>query len=244
MKLKHLLGQGENQLKNSDTIKTRPIEALESDEYFVNCKLEFLTKNSSEEDFRYTVFVQDSRGVTDQVSADFTVGPDLPPNAAIQLEEFYLREEGTDTARITASDATTTDGDQIERTWSYRLAPSGAIPEELDLDPEGFSPLTKAPGFQDLSMETGRLQRVGFEKTGVGAFALQLIAKDIWTEETLEEYISPEDYLWDTTIASSQVTNVAPVVSLKAVESQSAEILLLAEGDEDYHCLLYTSRCV
>ncbi|MGI6751854.1 MAG: Athe_2463 domain-containing protein [Anaerovoracaceae bacterium] len=224
----------DNVKKNSETIKTRAIEPLESDEYFTNCKLDFLTKNNTWENLRYTVYVRDSRGETDQVMEDFEVAPDLPPSAAIDIEKTLIREEGKNITMVEAGDISTADGDQLERKWSVHLPPAGTLPEEMEDGEPTFINIEEVDGFQDLSMEKGRCQLVGFHKEGVGAFAVKLKVKDIWIEETLEEYIDEEDFLTDSITIQSQIVNTAPRVSVRPIASQKAEILMLAATDEDY----------
>lgn len=205
-----------NSLENSTSIKTRPIQGMESDELFTNCQLEFLTKNGEEQTFSYTIYAEDGSGKTDLVTAEFTVRPDLAPSAAVALEPTYLREPGTNTARITASDTTATDGDQLARQWS-RIDPSGVE------TPLGVT--TPTLNFEDLSFGAG--QTIAFEKTGVGPFTVGLKVKDVWTEPTLEEYITEEDRKTGETQASAEVINVAPHVSLEPVETKTADLLFL-----------------
>lgn len=233
-----------NELKNNEMIKTRAIQLLRSDEYFTDCKIEFLTKNQNWESFRYTAYIKDSRGKTEQISGEFTVAPDLPPLAAMDLEKIIVREEGCNTAIVEPEDVSVSDGDQMERKWFLYSPPSGTTPEEIKEEDKVFVPLEDIPGFQDISMEEGRLQRVRFGKEGVGAFSIKLDVKDLWTEETLEEYVSEEDYLKDSIIADSQVINIAPTVSVKPIKSQKAEILMLAAGDEDYKVLRETASAL
>lgn len=189
-----------NALNNSENIKTRPIQGLESDELFTNCQLEFLTKYKEERTLRYTVSAEDSSGKTDEVAAEFTVKPDLAPAVKIALEPTYLRESGTNTAKITVSDMTTTDGDQLERTWNLE-------------------------SYDDLSF--GAKQTIAFDKTGVGLFEVRLSVKDVWTEPTLEEYVTEDDRLTGEAMATSEVINVAPHVSLEPAETRTADLLFL-----------------
>jgi len=192
-----------NTLQNSNIIKTRPIQGQESDELFTNCQLEFLTKNPEERLFTYTVYVRDSGGHTDTAVGEFVVTPDLAPKAAVALEPAYLRTAGTNTARITVSDATTTDGDQLERTWSG----------------------TELTGYEDLSF--GSKKDIAFSKTGVGQFEVKLEVTETWTEPTLEEYVTEEDRKRAEVTVTSEVINVAPQVSLEPMETKTADLLFL-----------------
>jgi len=220
VRLYHNLGDGENTLENSEMIKTRPIEALNSDRFFENCRLEFLTKNSTARDYRYIVYVKDERGQTDRVEVDFSVAADHPPMPEILMEEYFIRGMGSDLAEITVEDNTVTDGDQLERTWYFRE------------NEEAWIPLTSLEGYEDLSFGTAK--KVKFLKYGVGSFDVRLDAKDVWTEETLHEYISEEDYLSGTGEGSGEVINVAPVIKLEPIKYQNADITILTAGQNEY----------
>ncbi|MFA7660581.1 MAG: hypothetical protein WCX60_05235, partial [Anaerovoracaceae bacterium] len=219
--LHHNIVSGNNNFNNGDTIKTRPIEAQASDEFFLNCRMEFLTKNMESTDYRYTIYAQDKSGKSDQVTADFSVARDKPPEADLFLESSYIRNAGSNRAQIIVEDGTITDGDQIERTWCFKEegAADWILPAAMD-------------GFVDYSFGTGK--KVGFPKEGVGAFEIKLIAKDVWVEETLSEYITEDDYLTAETIRTSEVINVAPVISLDAIAGKTADITILAGGTAEY----------
>lgn len=222
--LVHNLGAKTNTLQNSTTIKTRPIEGLNSNAFFQNCKLEFLTKNLIASDYRYTVYVKDSRGHEDRVEVDFSVAPDQSPSPMILMESYFLRGTSSNQAEILLEDATTTDGDQVEGTWYYR-----------EKEEESWQPATSRDDFLDYSFGTGK--KVGFTKEGVGLFSVRLDVKELWTEETLPEYVTPEEHLTGTSIAQGEVINVAPIVSLSTIPQLSAEILLLAGGESEFTLL-------
>lgn len=219
--LHHDLVSGNNNLSNGETIKTRPIFEQDSNEYFLNCRLEFLTKNTENTDYRYTVYVEDKSGKTDQVTTDFSVARDKPPEAKLFLESCYIRDAGSNRAQIIAEDGTATDGDQIRRTWFYRRADAAnwILPADMD-------------SFVDFSFGTGK--KVGFPKEGVGAFEIKLIAKDVWVEETLPEYITEIDYLTAEAFGTSEVINVAPIISLDSIPGKTADITILAGGRAEY----------
>ncbi|MDD2215518.1 MAG: hypothetical protein PHE41_02985, partial [Eubacteriales bacterium] len=213
--LHHKPGVEANTFSNSETIKTRPIERLStSDMYFENCRLEFLLKNDVAADCRYTVYVKDSRGNTDQVSVDFSVASDKPPEAEILLESYYVRKPDSNNAQIIVEDGTKTDGDQVERTWYYQ--------KQGDVK---WTPITSMVGYADLSVGTGKI--VGFLKEGVGAFQIKLDVKDLWSEETLPEYVTEDERKTGSVTASADVINVAPVVSLTPLSSKTADIIIL-----------------
>ncbi len=226
----------DNLQENHATIKTRAVTMTQDEEKgFTYLTLEFLTKtpayNSAvpdyTQDFYYEIHVKDSKGDTDTASSTFPVKPDIPPTAAISLDSAFLRNEGTNTAAIKAEDVTVaSDGDEVERTWYY--APSTT--------PSTFTNVTSMNGYQKLSFGTDKI--VGFNKTGVGKFTMKLHVKEVWTEPTLEEYVTDAEHLTDITTANSDVQNVAPIVSLDLLRSTEQEILLLANNNTEYQTLM------
>ena len=218
VRLEHRFESEPNVLQNSERIKTRPMIDTGSTEETLCVELPFLTKNPDPCDFEYRVFARDVRGRTDSVEAVFSVARDEPPDAAIGLSEVWLREQGQNIAKVEAADLSVTDGDQLNRQWTYRATSIGD------------TPLTSMAGYQDLSFGSG--SRVGFDKEGVGPFELLLRVKDVWTEETLPEYVTEADYLTGDAVSSALVDNVAPVVSLEQVQIRELEVLLFAEDLE------------
>lgn len=241
--LVHRLGKGENKLENCPLIRTRPIIAEPSDRYWTNCRLEFLTKNTVNSNFAYKIYARDSRGLWDEVYVEFPVAQDRPPEAKIEVAPSFLRGAGSNTAAILAEDATKTDGDQLQRKWSVANAEGydGVSDRYLSpaaIDPFGksvFADMKTAAGYQDNSFGTGK--SVQFNRTGVGKVRLKLEVKDVWTEETLPEYITEADYLTASALAETEVVNVAPIVSLEPVKPKTADILMLAGGEEEYEKL-------
>jgi hypothetical protein len=218
LRLEHHFGSSANTLQNGARIKTRPLADVGSTEETVCVELPFLTKNATACDFVYRVFAEDVRGHTDSVEVVFPVARDEAPQAAIDLPETWLREKGSNIARIEAADVSVTDGDQLSRQWIYRAT---AIDD---------TPLAEVEGYQDLSFGSG--SRVAFDREGVGPFELELQVRDVWTEETLPEYVLPEDHLTDVGTASALVDNVAPVVHMEPVRSRELDVLLFAENSE------------
>lgn len=203
--------------QNNATIKTRAI-TTSGDQYWMEYHLEFLTKTPAydflnpdyTQDFRYTIYMKDSKGDTDTIQKTFTVTPDLPPNAQITIQDSFIRNKGTNIAEIEAEDSSTTDGDQLQRIWTVK----GVNVQTL-------------PGFQDRSF--GSRQRVKYDKTGVGIEGIDLFVKDVWIEPTLEEYISTSDYLSAATTAVTNVINIAPTVRLEPIETETADIAIVTE---------------
>ncbi|MBQ8589506.1 MAG: hypothetical protein IJ486_03530 [Firmicutes bacterium] len=211
-----------NGLDNTEMIKTRPVERLDSDELFTNFRLEFLTKNEEEREFEYTIYVKDVEGNTDRIVQNFKVVPDLAPEAAVVMEPSFIRERGENYAVVTAEDGSKTDGDQLKRQWSF-----------VTLDPEGdYVDLKTQVGYEDLSF--GTAQKIGFHKDGVGTFRVKLQVTDVWAEPTLEEYVTDADRKSAVTTKDSEVENIAPQVSLEAKEMKTAEILFLTEDGAVY----------
>lgn len=213
-------------LANTTQIKTRPVtlvtgEPVGSTARSVDYKLEFLTKNSEPQEFQFTAQAVDDRGAQTETSGTFTVRPDRAPQAKIELEDSYLRAPNSNRAEIRAEDRSQSDGDQLQRTWTVSLT-SGAAFTAPDL-------------LHDLSFGAGKL--IEFAKEGVGPFQVRLQVRDVWTEETLSEYVTSADYLSDMAEASSQVINTAPVVRLGQGRDQavfrSGELLLLAANQQE-----------
>lgn len=203
---------------NSAHIKYRSLLDTGSDAYFLCAELDFLTKWHETRTLSYEIRVKDSAGGTDSAFGSFDVAPDLPPLAVIDLEDAYYRKEGTNTASITPVCASVSDGDALQRTWQFKAADGS------------WQPVSSLPGYADLSF--GSRKSVRFDKTGVGPFAVKLTVKDVWTEETLPEYISEADYLSHSAEKTSRVDNIAPRVSLDLLRTETAEIFILTESDK------------
>lgn len=194
--------------------------------------IEFLTKNPSynaalgkgngtnadgTEPYTYEVYARDTRGNTDRVSRDFNVAPDIPPVAAIETEDSFIRERGTNYASLSVKDMSSTDGDSLERSWSYAAA---------DPKTEVFGAYTEltsgSAGYVDSSFGSG--QNIAFAKEGVGRVNVKLVVKDkIPANETLAEFLTPSDYLASEAVAGTTVVNIAPTVSLEPIEAVSGE---------------------
>lgn len=195
--------------QNNSTIKTRP-HITNGDYYWTNFDLEFLTKNTIDQDFQYTIYVKDSKGDTDLIQRVFPVARDLPPNIEILMQDSFIRNKSTNTAEVIAEDGTATDGDQLQRTWTIN----------------GRN-LRDMPGYQDLSFQS--LQKVKFDKTGVGKVTLRLDVKEIWNEPTLSEYITNADYLAASITKTTDVINIAPTVRLEPLKAEKADVFILAK---------------
>ncbi|MDR2133216.1 MAG: hypothetical protein LBP30_07725 [Clostridiales Family XIII bacterium] len=222
-------------LVNTAHIKTRAMETKEnSDEYFTHLEFPFLTKWSETREFSYTVYAEDARGQTASVTKDFTVVPDLPPIPEILLPTTFFREKGTNVARVEATDLSRSaegdEGDRFERVWYASWLGTGA-------PAGGFADARTLPGYEELSFEKGK--EIAFDKTGVGPVRVKLRLKDVWTDETLEEYVTDDDYLTaESAIGDSVVDNIAPAVSLSPKPTKSADLLLLAASAGEYANLL------
>ncbi|MFV0517398.1 MAG: hypothetical protein ACK5MV_08370 [Aminipila sp.] len=217
---------------NNDCIKTRILEVNTDDKYFTTYKLEFLTKYpcykdtlKDTRDFKYEVNVKDTKDEISKVEKVFTVVPDIPPQAEILMENVFLRNEGSNVANIVTEDVTTSDGDDIKRTWytsSYDARtglPTGIYKNAID-----------NAGYSKLSFGTD--QKIGYEKQGVGRESIKLFVKDVWTEDTLKEYIKEADYLTNQAIYVTDVINIAPKVSIEPLETLKANIIILLNKDE------------
>ncbi len=234
--LDHNIG-GTNALENSEHIKTRAITAGSKDEYFTNVQLLFLTKNAEARNFKYRIYAEDANGKSDLVEKAFTVAPDLAPKAALFTENVQLRNPNSDTAEITVEDRSSTDsGDELSRIWYYREAETAGSSGEGDVSASGdagdtWIPLNGSPAIVDASF--GRLKTIIHSHDGVGKLEYKVFVKDIWTDETLEEYITETDYHSAWATIGTDVTNVAPVVSLDLKESSGVKVAVVAGSEAD-----------
>ena len=213
-----VFGGAEKAPANAAHIKYRSLYDTGSDAYFLCVELDFLTKWHETRTLSYEIRVKDSAGGSDNAFGTFEVAPDLPPMAVIDLEDAYYRKEGTNTASITPVCASVSDGDALQRTWQFKTADGS------------WQSVPSLPGYADLSF--GSRKSVRFDKTGVGPFSVKLTVKDVWTEETLPEYVSEADYLSHSAEKSSRVDNIAPRVSLDLLRTETAEVFLLTESDK------------
>ncbi len=221
VRLDSLIGNEQsNKSDNSQTIKTRPIELVSTSAYFTEVQLPFLTKNEIEQNFSYNVFARDSAGHSTDAAASFKVRPDLPPEAVVETAETHIREEGSNYAHIEVSDRGSSDGDAVRRVWYADIGNTGRWTKVEDIE-----------GIEDLSF--GSMRTFCHKKEGVGEVSYRLEVYDVWTEETLEEYVSAEDYLSSCAEASTDVINIAPKVSLSALPSEKGEMLMLARTSEE-----------
>lgn len=215
---KVLDGRPERPGSVTQNIKSRALKDTGSDQYYVLAELDFLSKFTEDRVFEYTVMAKDSRGRKTEQKAEFTVLRDKAPEADIALDDCYYRVEAGEYAVIEPEDRSVADGDQLSRSWYVDL---GA----------GFVPMNTVPGYRDLLFGSG--QKVAFNKTGVGNFKVRLQVTDLWTEETLPEFINASDHKSAEATASSHVDNIAPVLSLEMRKARTAEILLLSENAEE-----------
>ncbi|QIB69323.1 hypothetical protein Ami103574_08295 [Aminipila butyrica] len=218
--------------ENGACIKTRQVDSEVQNTYWTKLTVEFLTKYpryslTGEESrrFSYRIKVTDSKGDTDEAYKEFDVAPDKPPFPAINMQTVFLRAQGTNTAELKAEDASQSDGDQLLRTWSLlNYSP-------LDQKKIGdFTKATQAEGYENLAFGTN--QAIGWKKDGVGKTAIKLHVKDIWIEPTLEEYITPADYLEGEITADTEVINIAPQVSIEPLETLKANIAILVKKNQ------------
>jgi hypothetical protein len=231
VRLVHRIEGGENELENSESIKTRPIEQVQQDSYYLRVQLPFLTKNTGEEEFQYRVYARDSRGESHEVFHDFMVAPDLPPEGRLRLPTEFLRKAGTNQGEITVEDLSITDGDQLERSWKVHLF-DGAGNSQGTGETDG----ALLPGYEDYSFGTGK--KIGFFKDGVGQVSIRLELKDRWVEETLPEYITAADYKESMVEGVSHVVNIAPQIRGEPLSFRIAKLLLIAANKEEKQQLL------
>ncbi len=208
-----------------NSIKTRVLKFEKKNEYFSRISLEFLTKypnyfetGEAERKFSYVLKVQDLKGDVDIQYGKFSVRPDLPPNVTINMQDTFVREPKSDFAVLVAEDITKSDGDLFERQWFYsaeNLA-SGEF--------KNFEDLQSQKGYKNAAIGTN--QKVSWKKEGVGKFRLKLKIKEKWSEETLEEFISPDEYLQGEGKSGAEVVNIAPKVSITPIESTQVDLVI------------------
>ncbi|MGP1570199.1 MAG: hypothetical protein ACTTH0_04680 [Eubacteriales bacterium] len=209
-------------------IKTRNLKLEQQNEYFSNLTLEFLTKypnffetGNEEREFSYFLKVEDSKGDTDIQRGKFCVCPDLPPDVNIDMQDAFMRGQKSDLATIVAEDITKSDGDLFERTWMYADGENPSI--------QDFEALENQKDYKNISIGTN--QKISFQKEGVGKFKIKLHIKEKWQEETLEEFITSDEYLQGETNEMADVINIAPKVSITPIESIPADLVIV--GDEE-----------
>ncbi|MBQ3107928.1 MAG: hypothetical protein IJC68_04875, partial [Firmicutes bacterium] len=179
-------------------------------------QLEFLTKNGEQQVYAYELRLTDSGGYSGTASGTFTMEPDRAPAAEIRMAEQWVRGESGNRAAVEAEDGSRSDGDEVTRRWLLD-AGDGVFRE--------FS-------WEDRSFGTG--QAIAFAKEGVGPFRLKLQAQDLWTEETLEEFVTAADVLSGEAVAAGEVINLAPKVGVKLVEDPPLlQVLLLTETEDE-----------
>jgi len=204
---------------NTTHIKYRSLADLDGSDDTLFCQLAFLTKFHEDRQMGYRVTATDTRGRQHTAQGTFTVVKDTPPQAVIGLADVFYRERNSNDAVIKASDKGTSAG-KYERVWEYADGMDGLFTTAENLE-----------SFKDSSMGTGK--NISFRKEGVGTFRLRLTVKDLWAEETLEEYVTEADHLQATVEKAALVDNLAPVVSLETRKAQSAQVLLLAASQAD-----------
>ncbi len=240
--------------ENTDNIKTRTATVTtDTNGCYAHIKVEFftkkpeyvtgpsLTKAQYEElnnaPFEYIVTVKDTRNYSDTERKDFTVKSDEPPVAKISVEDNFIREKGTNLAKISVQDISDTDGDSLERTWGYASADP-----KTDTYTNSFTSITTGSlAYADKSF--GTKQNITFGKEGVGKVKLKLTVKDIIPEnETLIEYLTESDYKTSTTTAETTVTNIAPSVTLEPIDAVNAKVYLYGDKNTDMAALNQVSQ--
>ncbi|MFA5637705.1 MAG: hypothetical protein WCY49_03370 [Anaerovoracaceae bacterium] len=166
--------------------------------------------------FSCDIFIRDKKGDLDIFHETFTVIPDAPPLPEITMEETFLRDEGTNFARITAEDSSSSkDADILIREWHVDGKPASEI-----------------TGYESLAF--GSDGKIGFLKEGVGPFKVALKVKDSWIEGTfLQEHvvgIKPKEALTQRTCL---VDNVAPIVSLFLEKTDNVHLNFLIDAEKE-----------
>ncbi|KUK09960.1 MAG: PKD domain containing protein, partial [Clostridia bacterium 41_269] len=173
----------------------------------------------------------------------YTIYPDEPPVADFWVDSVVLREY-TDTpgdenaeyyAVISPRDASyTTDGDTISRrVWKYKY----------DSDNDG--------SFEDETWQVlsdGNEMTPELRTTEVGKYLFELEVYEEFGEETLEEFLTPEDVRSDNTADKavddkrSEVSNLRPVVSFDLIRKKKADIIFTVGNIEAMPSMTWSNQ--
>ncbi len=174
---------------------------------FVNCVLEFVTKNSGEEEFTYNIYAIDSRGNELITSRSFVVKKDQAPQASIDMKLSYYRN-GEGPAEITASFNGNKSDDPVSISWTV---PGGVYTDE----------------------SSGENKKISFSLDNVGKYSISVTATDIW-QDTLDEFTKDDERKSASYSLNFYVQNKAPYL-LGSTAQKTFELLLInsdAEGAE------------
>ncbi len=210
-------------------IKTRKLEVteetVENDGKWIYGELPFLVETEKSLDLKYKITLTDIYGNKASSSGDFHIEPDLPPVPVIDFADEYYRKKGGGNAEINLRSKSQSDGDELKLFWSI------SKDEKLD---GNFSPYINAQNLLNYKNTAfGTNKKIRFEDKYVGDFKIKLKAQDIWTGETLPEYIDEDDYKKAEIIVGSKVENAPPKISLDMKDSRNVNFLLLSNGKEN-----------
>jgi len=155
----------------------------EASNEFVNVSLEFVTKNTDEEIFTYTVYARDSRWKILNVTKEFTVKKDLTPIASIKIPlRLYRNASGVAIANAIYNGGKTDDPIIID--WDL---PSEAI-EPAYSDDKGM---------------------VSFYLDKLGNYQIGITLTDIWID-TIDEFTAGDARKSSSYTVNFKVDNMAP----------------------------------
>jgi len=176
----------------------------EASNEFVNVSLEFVTKNSDEEIFTYTVYAKDSRSKTLNVSKEFTVKKDQAPRASIKMPLRIYRDK----TKIAIANPIYNGGKTDDPTRISWTLPADAI------DPQYYD----------------ENQNVSFKLDKPGNYQISITVTDIWLD-TIDEFTKDDIRKTSSYTLNFKVDNMAP--SLEANSVQSLDLLLINNDNVD-----------
>lgn len=193
-------------------------------------KLDFLIKTNVDNEYKATIYVEDTRGKHCTRELVFTVVKDKPPVGHIIAKSQVLRnpDSSNNAEIILCDDSYSEDGDYVTRNWTVAI--------DTDRD-ESFSDETYVdpgtlPGFEDMSGDGSR-RKIKFLKSGVGKISARLKVKEIFGQPTIEAFVTSSDRLETTTSKDVDVINVAPVVDFKMFEHTETTISFIVGSLSD-----------
>ncbi|MCG0275667.1 MAG: PKD domain-containing protein [Thermosediminibacteraceae bacterium] len=180
-------------------------------------------------DYRVRVRVKNTAGhYSDWFERVLTITPDQPPVADFYVHPVVLRDPSNgNKAKIELMDCSySPDGDIIsQRIWRYKY----------DSNNNGsFSDETW------ITLDSGNNPNPVLYTTEVGKYLFELSIQEDFGQETIQEFVSPEDYKWDDTSDKllnekiSEVVNLQPTVDFEMYAKKKAELVIRVGKLNDY----------
>ncbi|MCT4584075.1 MAG: hypothetical protein N4A54_04035 [Peptostreptococcaceae bacterium] len=200
-------------ITQSNVHKTRNIKAKRLDN---EGKAELLFKK--EGNYEVEVYKEDTRGKNDTFKGKIYVYKDKPPIVDIQGKKINYRDDSKKAKIKLKIICDSLDGDIIK---SKSLTYAVDTNNNNNFSDEDFKEL-------DINLEQKEYE---FETDKVGKFKFKIEAQEDLTPETIPEFVTEDDYLKSSIERIVEVDNLAPHTSLKAIKSQTVEILTLIKKE-------------